>query len=223
MLDYTRELPENVKLSEYHKAKADGYIRVQSLGKSYYIPLTKDMKKIFGIKRKKGDIEIEFSIMDADRLDDMIRIIINAVYLQTRDTVGMEIREEMVKMVEDKLNNVLVPQIDSEIEKKFEDKEPKLLDQKLKPTELYKPTQEEIVDAYKQGLQAYKNGVGYNHNPYFNSCVLNRYWSRGWMAGELNTTDEFMFMKMTCNECVDKDCEFRDDPYNINGDCLAEK
>ena len=28
----------------------------------------------------------------------------------------------------------------------------------------------------------------------------------------------------TCWECkLNKDCEYRFDPYNINGDCLAEK
>lgn len=163
MIVYVRELPEHVKLSDQQKSQADGYIRVLSNGKGYYVPLTKEMKKLFGISRKKDTIEFkDFNLQY--KLDEMARVIIDAVYLQTRDTVGVEVREEMVRMVEDKLHNVLIPQIDDEIEKKFEAKEPKLLDAEL-------PDDAEL----------------------------------------------------TCNHCAEKDCPFRGDPYNTNGDCLADK
>jgi hypothetical protein len=115
MIDYVKDLPEYVKLSDYLKGKADGYLVVQVYGKSHYVPLTKDIKKRFNISRKNkkivfGDFKSECV------LDDMIRIIADSLYLQTRDTVGTEIREEVVKIVEDRISDLLAPIAQKEID-----------------------------------------------------------------------------------------------------------
>lgn len=40
-----------------------------------------------------------------------------------------------------------------------------------------------------------------------------------WSSEPLEVADDVN----TCNNCCIGDCEYRDDPYNKNGDCLAEK
>jgi hypothetical protein len=124
MISYRKTLPDNVKLSGHLKEQADGYIGVTSLGKTYYIPITKDCKKLFGIKRRGETIEFtKGKLMDIYKFDDFIRTIINSIHLQIRDTIGIEIREELMREVMDKMNNVIVPQIDEEINKRFIEKD----------------------------------------------------------------------------------------------------
>jgi hypothetical protein len=122
MINYTKDLPEYVKLSDHLKGIADGYLVVQVYGKSHYVPLTKDMKKLFNISRKNkkivfGDFKSECV------LDEMIRTIADSLYLQTRDTVGTEIRQEVVRIVQDKISDLLAPIAQKEIDARFEAKD----------------------------------------------------------------------------------------------------
>jgi len=113
MMDYVRELPDDVELSPYLKERSNGYLRVQHSGKSYYIPLTKEMKKVFKISRKKdtlmfGKTETQFS--------DMVSVIIDAVYLQVRDTVGSEVKSSIMDEIKNRIDNLLAPKLGKEID-----------------------------------------------------------------------------------------------------------
>ena len=124
MITYCKTLPNHVKLSDHIKQQSDGYMSVSLNGKQYYIPITKDCKKLFGIKRRGETVAFtKGKHMDEYKFDDFIRTIIGSVVLQVRDTIGVEIREELMREAMDKINNVIVPQIDKEIDKRFEEKD----------------------------------------------------------------------------------------------------
>ena len=121
LVSYTKTLPEGVPISEYLKEKADGYIVVQVSGKPHFVPLTKSMKKRFHIRRKKDDIEFDDFKEEKD-FDDIVRTIANALYLQARDTIGVEIREDVVGIVTGRIRDLLNPIVDKEIDDRFEKK-----------------------------------------------------------------------------------------------------
>lgn len=130
-MTYCKTLPNHIKLSDHLKQQADGYIGVSLYGKSYYIPITKDCKKLFGIKRHREIIKFtKGKLMDDCKFADFVRTIIDSIYLQVRDTIGVEIREELLREVMDKMNNIIVPQIDEEINKRFKNKDKLLGDGK---------------------------------------------------------------------------------------------
>lgn len=119
MMTYTRKLPDHVQLSDYIKEKADGYLVILKYGKHYYIPLTKEIKKLFKISRREG--EIIFGKTEK-RFDDVVMTIIDAVYLQVRDTVGGEIQSNIMEEVKSKIEDILAPKIGKEIDKRFDQK-----------------------------------------------------------------------------------------------------
>jgi len=123
LLVYHKKLPKGISLGKHLEEQADGYFVCQYLGKSYYISLTKEMKKLFKIKRK-GEILCfdDKELRSESRFEDMVRTIIACVRVQIQDTIGVEIREEMMREVRDRIDNILVPQMDKKIEEKFEQK-----------------------------------------------------------------------------------------------------
>lgn len=132
MIDYVKNLPEYISMSQYLKEKADGYIKVSLNGKKYYVPLTKEIKKRFHIKRMGNKINFS-DFKEETALSDMINMIGSSLYLQTRDTVGSEIREEITNIVQDKIANLFNPQVEKEIDLRFEAKD-KLLKDKNEET-----------------------------------------------------------------------------------------
>jgi hypothetical protein len=123
--DYVRDC-KDAKTSPDLKERADGFFRVQHFGITYYVPVTKEMKKLLKLKRK-GD-KIEFSTIDSTyMIDKMLRDIIAAVYIQLRDTVGAEIKEELMGELKGNINKMLNQKFNNVIEERMQDKEQKLL------------------------------------------------------------------------------------------------
>jgi len=119
MMTYSRKLPKHVKLSDHLNQQADGYLHVLCYGKGYYIPLTKEMKKLFVISRRGNGLIFN---KKEYQFDDIVRVIIDSVYLQIRDTIGGEIQESLMTEIKHRIDDVIAPQIGKEIDKKFDQK-----------------------------------------------------------------------------------------------------
>lgn len=119
-MTYANKLPKGVTLSPYLKEKADGYLRVLHGGSRYYIPLTRGMKKLFGIRRQKENLI--YSGDTQNQFNDMVMIIIDAIYLQIRDGVGSEIGANLLQEIHQRIDHVLAPQIGKEFDKQFDKK-----------------------------------------------------------------------------------------------------
>jgi hypothetical protein len=122
MPEYTMTLPKHIALSPHNREKADGYLKVLLYGKTYYVPLTREMKRAFRIHRRGAGVSFDSFGMEM-AFDDIVRTVIDATYLQVRDTVGAEIKEDVLRLVNDRMQAVLEPQIDKELDRRFEQKE----------------------------------------------------------------------------------------------------
>ena len=87
-------LPKGVKLSQHLREGAMGYLRVAYLGNDYYLPITKNAKKIFGFKIIKGKIE-QRDWETNTKMADFARDVVGAMFLQVRESVGDEIHSSL--------------------------------------------------------------------------------------------------------------------------------
>jgi hypothetical protein len=87
------KLPKGIELSQHLREKAIAYFRVMLSGHYYYVPITKQMKKRFGMKQHKG--KILYSSFSTIKFEDMLQIIIDSVYLQVRDVVCAGIEQSL--------------------------------------------------------------------------------------------------------------------------------
>ncbi len=84
------ELPKDVKLSKSLEEKAFGYYKIKLFGMDYYVPITKELMRLFNIKLVDGKFVFR-RYRDRGDIEDMLRYIINSTYLQVRETIGSEV------------------------------------------------------------------------------------------------------------------------------------
>ena len=104
------KLPKDVPMSDHLQKKAVAYIEVLLYGIRYYIPITKRVIRYFHIKTSKSKL-----VMDYDQtmqLHDLCQEIINATYLQIRDTIGCEIKRELNDKIEDGFSRLFSDKLD---------------------------------------------------------------------------------------------------------------
>jgi hypothetical protein len=145
MFTIVDELPPHVSMSEYHRGEVSKrpegkkkfkYIRVQMLGMSYYVPITKAVWKAFGLKEQirnqGGDIEIG-GVWGSGDVDDALRDIIGAVYGQVRDEILGEIEQSVMRSVHDRIDKALHEPLLAELERKADEAERKVLPPVVEP------------------------------------------------------------------------------------------
>ena len=118
----TNKLPENAKTSDHLKGQAKYFLRIQYVGKYYYLPMTKEMRKIFGISIRKGEAVTDKSHL---YIEDLLRDIIASVYMQVRDTVAGGIHDALSTQIKDSFEKMFEEGLYKNITNK--------LDQKLLP------------------------------------------------------------------------------------------
>jgi hypothetical protein len=86
------KLPKDVSLSRHlqENAECGAYLDVRLYGIHYYIPVTKEIKKQFGLVERHGKITYT-NYKAYNRLEEISKIILDSLYLQMRDTVCGEI------------------------------------------------------------------------------------------------------------------------------------
>jgi hypothetical protein len=102
----TSKLPKDAHSCDHLRGQAKYFLRIQYLGKYYYFPMTKEMKKVFGISIRGGEAITEKSHL---YIENLLRDLISAVYLQIQGTVAEDI------------HNALSTQIKDSFERMFED------------------------------------------------------------------------------------------------------
>lgn len=117
--DFVGKLPKDVPISNHIKERAKGYMKISLFGILYYIPITKEAKKLFKIKRK-GKHLIFDSYKDRQRFERFVRDIINMIYLQVRDTVGSEIQRDLSQQIEEGFGNMFNKILNKKINQGFQ-------------------------------------------------------------------------------------------------------
>ncbi|HUT00634.1 MAG TPA: hypothetical protein VMY59_09985, partial [Candidatus Thermoplasmatota archaeon] len=88
-----KDLPKNISLSQHLLEQCTEIVEIDFFGVKYYIPLTIEINKV--IKRGK------FGHYNLIKNDNLLQDIINAVYLQIRDTVGADIHSQLSQQIEE--------------------------------------------------------------------------------------------------------------------------
>lgn len=101
------------------KGRAEGYITIKLFGIPYYIPITKEVKKLFKIQRR-GKQFIFDSYKTEERFRKFVRDIITSIYLQVRDTIGSEIHSKLRGQIETGFGNMFSKLIDKKINQGFQ-------------------------------------------------------------------------------------------------------
>jgi hypothetical protein len=122
MTIYRKEnLPPDAKISEDLKQRAEFFMGVKFLGHPYYVPLTKEAKKIFQLHIKDGTLQISFG--QNQKIEEFLRDLIASVYLQIRDTVGAEIFQKLNLEISETFSKMIQEQLSMKIENSFEQKQ----------------------------------------------------------------------------------------------------
>lgn len=124
MMEFVRTKNVKTELSPYLLERSKGWLlSVKHNGISYYIPVSTEMKKVFGIHIENGKPVFD-SHERGFRLDDVLGDIIGSIYLQIRDTVGSEIATSLHQQMEDSFSKMFENVISNKVEKELNKKLP---------------------------------------------------------------------------------------------------
>jgi len=115
------KLPKDVELSPDIRERAEAYFEIMNYGRYYYVPITKEVKKLFGLKRKGKEIIFK-SFNQNRRIYKFLHDVISGIYLQIRDTVGSEIHQEISQQITGEIEKRLDRPLWKEIERRFDKK-----------------------------------------------------------------------------------------------------
>ena len=112
MIEIVKELPEHVELSQHLRERADFYLCVQSLGVSYYIPATPDVRRLLSLDKRgrdaKPDGRRRWTIYDKG---DALRDIVSALSLQVRDVELAGVEQNVTETLLDRMREVMSPTV----------------------------------------------------------------------------------------------------------------
>ena len=121
--DIVYEIPEGLKLCPDIRNRAIAYMRIQSMGITYWVPITKEMKRFLKLKVKDGKI-VFASGKQEDGFEKMCRDILWSVHLQERDVVLAGIEENISKDVRDGFAKLFEAPIKQLVRRKMVEKLP---------------------------------------------------------------------------------------------------
>ena len=114
------KLPKDIKLSKHLQEKAIAYYRLDIFGNPYYIVITKDLKKAFGMKQSKGEI-LYFSF-DTIQFESILRDIVNSIQLQVRDDVCNGIEKSLDQELKQGFSNLFSKYLHKRVKEKVDNK-----------------------------------------------------------------------------------------------------
>jgi len=106
LLTFVKTLPKGVEISQHHREQArGGYIVIMVGGRDFYIPVTKEAKKLFGITVNKGKLYVKNHRVGFEA-DDFLRCVVGALLLQVRDDVCAGMESRLMQEVQEGLENL---------------------------------------------------------------------------------------------------------------------
>ena len=90
------KLPKDVELSQHirEKVECNAYLDIMLFGLHYYIPISKEIKKQFGLIERHGKI-VYTNYKAFQRLCEISQQILGSLYLQVRDVVAAGIEQNL--------------------------------------------------------------------------------------------------------------------------------
>lgn len=104
------------RLSPDIRAKSGGwFFQVLLFGIPYFIPVTTELKKLLGVRIRNGRAVYRV-YADEHKIENLFRDLVASVYLQIRDTVGSEIKDQLSRQMEDGFTNLFSKMIGNRVD-----------------------------------------------------------------------------------------------------------
>jgi len=123
------KLPKDVELSQDLRERSIAYMEMQSLGRRFYVPITKDLKKLLKLHIVNGELILSYE--QARLLEDVFRDILRGAELQLRDEVAGQIESTLLGEVRDGFAKLFAKPIRRMVKQKLDQK---LLEGKIDST-----------------------------------------------------------------------------------------
>ena len=107
-----------VGLSPHIRGRADFFVEVRHFGIAYYIPLSKELKRAFGVHVVKGQTILDYSRRNRD-LEAILSDLVGSVFLQIRDTVGAGVKAELSRKMEESFSALFEKTISGAVDAKL--------------------------------------------------------------------------------------------------------
>jgi hypothetical protein len=105
------------------KSRAQYFVPISYLGRKYYLPLTKEIKRVLGISVRtvKGEPTVNCNSNSFD-VEEGLRDIISAIYLQIRDTVAAEVHSSLSDKIAEGFKKFFEQNLDATIHTQLDNK-----------------------------------------------------------------------------------------------------
>ena len=120
MIEFKIKPRKGIELSPDIKKRTVFYCELFMCGVRYTIPITKEVKKVMGIKLKNGKPDMSFNW--ENKFENALRDIVGAIYLQVRDVVAEGITEELATDIKNRFENLVRPSLENTVESRITNK-----------------------------------------------------------------------------------------------------
>jgi hypothetical protein len=116
MMSFYPNKPLFLSLSPDLEARALCYAKIQYLGMEFHFAITREMKKLYGLKITNGGSNVEFKKQsDMWLFEKVWRDVISAIYLQVRDSIGAEITKDLRDQLTESIGNAFETILSSKV------------------------------------------------------------------------------------------------------------
>lgn len=118
MCDFVYTIPNGVPISEDIKERSLAYMVVLLFGHRYYVPITKHVKKVLGLKIRDG--KIVYPGFDKENaIENMFRDVIQMVMMQVRHDLASQVEDSIMQEVREGFDKLMRPQLEKILEQKI--------------------------------------------------------------------------------------------------------
>jgi hypothetical protein len=114
--DIIYEIPEDTPISKDIQERALAYMEIGMFGRRYYVPITKQVKRLFKLKMRKGRFVVDYDTRND--MDKMFHDSIRMVQMQIRHDVAGEAVDKIMRDIRDGFDSILRPKVEEMIERK---------------------------------------------------------------------------------------------------------
>ena len=111
--DIVYDIPEGTPISRDIRERSLAYMEIGLFGRKYYVPITKQVKKLFNLKMRQGRFLINY-----DKQSDMQKMFqdsIRMVQMQIRHDVAGEAVDEIMQDIRNGFDKILRPKVEEMI------------------------------------------------------------------------------------------------------------
>lgn len=136
MINIVDKLPDGISMSKYFQDKVESrrkgkrnlkYICIVNNGRSFYIPITKEIWEAFDFDNKLEGESEDGTYWDAGKTEQALGIIVGSILLQVRDDILGGMAQEVIQEVHNRIDELMVRPLMKELDERASQRMDRLL------------------------------------------------------------------------------------------------